>query len=124
MSAILLIDDDEGFRPVLRSVLTRHGHVVVEARNGLEAMAKVGEAAFDVAVVDIVMPEQDGFETITALRPRFPALKIIAISGGGQLSGKSYLAVATLLGADHVLAKPFTTEQLVGLIGASKCKAS
>ena len=98
MSCILLIDDDESFRPMLRSVLTLHGHTVVEARNGLDALTKLGDAAFDAAIVDIVMPERDGFETIISLRQRQPSLKIIAISGGGQLSGKSYLAVAARLG--------------------------
>ncbi|MBL9202285.1 MAG: response regulator [Opitutaceae bacterium] len=116
MTRILLVDDDETFRTVLRSVLTLHGHAVVEARDGVDGLAKAREARFDAVIVDIVMPERDGLETIVSLRKNHPALKIIAISGGGQLSGETYLAVAARLGASAVLAKPFAVEAMLKAI--------
>jgi CheY-like chemotaxis protein len=112
MSCILLIDDDETIRSSLRLTLEQFGHSVVEARNGLEALAQLGTAPFALALVDIIMPERDGFETIILLRQKAPALKIIAMSGGGRMSSDDYLGIARRRGANRVLQKPFAVGEL------------
>jgi DNA-binding response OmpR family regulator len=114
MARILLIDDDQHLRQVLRYYLVQAGHEVIEARNGNEALTQT--CAFDLAITDIVMPDRDGFETISALRARQPDLKIIAMSGGGIMSATSYLALARQLGAGAVLAKPFSMDEFAATL--------
>ncbi len=82
MVRILLIDDDDDFRSMLRMALEQDGYVVEEARNGLEGSQRQRTEPVDLVITDILMPEQEGLETIQALRQEFPEIKIIAISGG------------------------------------------
>jgi DNA-binding NarL/FixJ family response regulator len=63
-------------------------------------------------ITDLIMPEQEGLETITALRRDYPGLKIIAISGGGRIGPEAYLPAARELGADRVFSKPFDVQEL------------
>jgi DNA-binding NtrC family response regulator len=112
MHSILVIDDDEQFRVMLRQVLGREGYEVVEARNGREGMALYRAEPTDLVISDILMPEQEGLETIRELRREFPAVKIIVISGGGPGGTMNFLKAATLLGAQRTLWKPFDLDEL------------
>ncbi len=112
MPHILLIDDDDLFRPSLRAGLEQMGHTVDEARNGEEGLARQAHRAADLVLTDIIMPEKEGIETITELLKKYPGLKIIAMSGGGRNNATGYLHVAQMMGARQVLAKPFTHEEL------------
>ena len=67
-------------------------------------------------ITDILMPEQEGLETLRILRRDYPGTKIIAISGGGQVGTLDFLYVAEQLGAQRVLYKPFAPEALLGAI--------
>jgi YesN/AraC family two-component response regulator len=67
-------------------------------------------------ITDIVMPEKEGFEVMMKIRRKNPALKIIAISGGGVHNAAHYLHTAKLLGASKVLAKPFSNETLMAAV--------
>jgi DNA-binding NtrC family response regulator len=116
MARILLVDDDDHVRRPVQMNLTRTGHQVVEARNGREAMDIYRREQFDVVITDLIMPEQEGLETIQQLKKHNPAVRVIAISGGGRLSANNYLQLAERLGAQRTLAKPFTTEELVKAI--------
>ena len=113
MARILLIDDDDAVRTMLRLTLEHFGHTVIEARNGDEGLARFQHANADLVVTDIVMPEKDGLEVVMELRERHPAVKIIAISGAD--SG-DYLDSARLMGAAKVLLKPFTNQRLMAAI--------
>ena len=66
-----------------------------------------------LVVTDIVMPNQEGIETILQLKRRERPPQVIAISGGGRLGGQDFLLWAKHLGADAVLPKPFRTSQLI-----------
>jgi two-component system response regulator (stage 0 sporulation protein F) len=112
MATILLVDDDDPLRTVLRINLTKWGHRVVEARNGKLALALVQQEVPDMVVTDLVMPEMEGLEFIRELRRTRPEVKIIAMSGGGRLSATGYLKMAKAMGARQVLAKPFAIEEL------------
>jgi CheY-like chemotaxis protein len=114
MSNILVVDDDAAVRFTVRDFLESAGHSVVEACNGKECLAileKVG--SFDCVVTDIIMPEKDGVETTLHLKRIYPDLKVIVISGGGRSNNMELLDAAKVLGADAVLAKPFTQGQLL-----------
>ena len=112
MTKILVIDDDATIRGIVRTALERQGCVVAEAKNGREAIKQIEAEAPDLALIDLIMPEQEGLETIQQLRRDFPAIRIIAISGGGQMGKDDLLYVAIKLGAHGCLAKPFTTDAL------------
>jgi CheY-like chemotaxis protein len=112
MARILLVDDDEAFREVLRVMIESLGHAVVVAVNGREAMAKLDQGAIDLVITDLLMPEKDGFETIRYLRRRAPTVRMIAMSGGGRVGPALYLDVAEQLGAEYTLVKPFSKSDL------------
>lgn len=116
MSHILLVDDDELFRKMLRLTLVKMGHVVREARDGAEAVKFFEEEMPDLVMTDLIMPNKEGLETISELRERYPEVKIIAMSGGGRLSGTDYLRMAKGLGANAVLTKPFSNEELGAIL--------
>ena len=116
MARILVVDDVEFVRFVIRKNLESAGHEVTEAENGVEAIAAQDADPFDLIITDIVMPKKDGFETIKELHRRYPETKIIAISGGDRPSGPGMLTDAKTLGAQGVLSKPFGKQQLLQLI--------
>ena len=109
---ILVIDDDEQMRVLLRQVMEWAGHEVVEAADGREGTRLQRQHRADLVITDLIMPEQEGLETITALRRDYPGVKIIAISGGGRIGPEAYLPAARELGADRVFSKPFDVQEL------------
>lgn len=111
MARILVIDDDARIRLLLRRVLEKDGHQVEEAGDGASGCDKQRTNGFDLVITDIVMPDQEGVETIRVLKREFPKLPIVAISGGGG-QGIDYLAMAKKMGADLVLAKPFGNQDV------------
>jgi CheY-like chemotaxis protein len=115
MASVLLIDDDDLVRGMLTTALTNAGHKVTAASDGQEGLAFVRSASFDIVVTDLVMPVQEGVETIMTLRRERPRLPIIAISGGVSRS-KLYLDIAGKIGARRILPKPFTPKELIALI--------
>jgi CheY-like chemotaxis protein len=120
MSRILLIDDDDSFRKMLRITLTGMGHVVLEARNGREGLAIPPHIQADVVLTDIIMPEKEGLETIIAMRHTRPGARIVAMSGGGRGTATDYLMLAQKLGASAILAKPFSDDELTAALGGAR----
>lgn len=116
MATILLVDDDASFRTMLATKLGQMGHVVHEAANGRRACTLLEAEPAELIILDLIMPEQEGLETIQKLRKKRFAGKILAISGGGRIDPRDMLQVATQFGASAVLAKPFTQEQLVEVL--------
>lgn len=117
MPRILLIDDDDAVRLVLRTSLELMGHSVAVASNGREGLEVAMAEKFDLVITDLIMPEKEGIETIQDLHRRQPSLKIIAMSGGGRGNAADYLPLAGLLGANRTLAKPFSHEELEQAVG-------
>lgn len=112
MPHILVIDDDESFRRMLTDSLLDLGHTVVEAGDGGKGVALYRQEPFDLVFTDILMPGKEGVETIQMLRSLNPAVKIIAMSGGGQIGPDDYLHMARLLGARHCMEKPFRLDDI------------
>lgn len=110
---ILVVDDDAGVREVIRSMLESAGYDVLAAENGREAMKILKDARVDLILTDLVMPEQEGIETIKTLRREYPDLKVIAMSGA---FGGDYLRIASYLGAHGTLPKPIQMQSLLMLI--------
>jgi CheY-like chemotaxis protein len=116
VARILVIDDEENVRTLFALVLERAGHDVVGAANGAEGLGIQRETPADLVVTDLVMPEKEGLETITELRREYPALKILAVSGGGRNQPRDYLRTAGHLGADRTLAKPVNLAEFVDVV--------
>jgi DNA-binding NtrC family response regulator len=113
MATILIIEDDTDLRKFLTRLLERENHYIIEAENGQEAATLLTSLKPDLVITDIIMPEQDGIGTINMLREKHPEMKIIAISGGGNILGADYLGIARKLGAHYAFAKPFNNRQLI-----------
>jgi CheY-like chemotaxis protein len=112
MATILLIDDDELLRKALRHLLVALGHEVFEAADGKAGVLMFDPRRHELVITDIVMPEMEGMQVIMELRKRHRGVKVIAMSGGGLMQIGDYLQTAKLLGADALLAKPFSREDL------------
>lgn len=113
---ILVIDDDEQMRVLLRQVMEWSGYTVIDAENGRQGMQKQRELPVDLVITDLIMPEQEGLETISTLKKEFPDVKIVAISGGGRIGPEAYLPAALELGADLVFSKPFDVKEFVAAV--------
>jgi DNA-binding response OmpR family regulator len=116
MPRILIVDDDHSFRKMLWLVLVKWGYDAVEAANGKEAEKLHRFLPADLLLTDLIMPEQEGLETIQQFRRLHPAVKIIAMSGGGRSDPRDFLKTAKLFGADRTFAKPFALEELAAAI--------
>jgi CheY-like chemotaxis protein len=110
---ILVIDDDPKIRSLLARILTSNGHRVREAVDGGVGIKLYLQAAPELVITDIVMPNREGIETIRLLREWDPALPILAISGNGR---EGYLRFAVQFGATAALQKPFDAEQLLSAV--------
>jgi DNA-binding NtrC family response regulator len=109
---ILMVDDDDLFAAMVGKFLTSVGHPVTRARNGKEAQNLYDPAQFSLVVTDLIMPDMEGVELILALRKLDPAVKIIAMSGGGRNRPDACLPIAQKAGALRALAKPFSLDEL------------
>jgi CheY-like chemotaxis protein len=119
MQRILVIDDDEQMRALLRDILERAGYEVTEAQHGLEGLRLFRACPADLVVTDLIMPEKEGVETILELRAEFPEVPIIAVSGGGRNGPRDYLEIAARLGARRTVAKPFTRQEILAAVQQS-----
>jgi CheY-like chemotaxis protein len=106
---ILVAEDDPQMRKLIRVTLEDAGYRVLQASNGEQATSILAQGGIDLMVVDILMPQKDGLETIGLARKNHRDVKTIAMSGARE----DYLQVARLLGANAVIGKPFTREFLV-----------
>jgi CheY-like chemotaxis protein len=117
---ILVIDDEPNIRALLRRVLGAAGHEILDACNGKEGVKLFESERPDLVIVDMLMPEMDGAETILNLRSREIEAKIIAMSGGSpSLPPRTCLQVGDLTGCTLTLGKPFTRDQLLKAVSTA-----
>jgi len=116
VAKILVIDDDVIVRETIAQILEDRGHRVLSAEDGKRGVAAFRAERPDLVVTDIIMPEQEGIETITEIRALAPQARIIAISGGGRIGNTDFLKIARHLGACDVVAKPFDPDDLASRI--------
>ena len=116
MHSILIVDDDDAMRETLAQALVRAGYVVMQCADGSDVMQVLKKYPADLLITDLFMEETDGLGTIMKVRKELPEMKIIAISGGSQLTDHDYLPVAVKLGADRTLHKPLNAPELLKTI--------
>ena len=120
---ILVVDDEPGIRALLEQILTEAGHSVREASNCVEAVVLFRQSPAELLILDVMIPGQDPFETMQELQVNFPGCKVLMMSGGDPHN----LAVAKMMGANEVIAKPVREADLMGVIGklfASEARAA
>ena len=110
---ILLVDDDPLVRASLAEVLSESGYEVAEAADGNDGLEVLENLSFDLVVLDILMPNRDGLETIRVIREKWAALPVLAISGGDRTGSCDHLRMAAAFGADDMMAKPFHSSDLL-----------
>ena len=118
MARILIIDDEPQIRSMLKLMLERDGHEVVEAPDGVEGISVYRQNPADLIITDLIMPNKDGIGMIIDLKKEFPEVKIIAMSGGGLNKPDGYLKGAKKLGASCTLTKPIDREEMLRVVAA------
>jgi CheY-like chemotaxis protein len=113
MANILVVDDDDDIRKLFVNQLIRAGYNVSWACDGNEGLAKSTELKPNLIITDILMPKKNGLEMIRDLKKELPHIKIIAISGGGNLGPEGYLPFASKQGVDCTFTKPIAIEDLL-----------
>jgi DNA-binding NtrC family response regulator len=113
LARILIIDDDEYVRDVLRQMLEREGYEVDQACNGDDGVRIFSEHWQDLVITDILMPGMGGVQTIMELRLLSPDVKIIAISGGDQIAPEYYLKMIKNFDTLYETKKPILREPLL-----------
>jgi CheY-like chemotaxis protein len=120
MPRILVIDDEPLIRSTVVTILTREGFSVEAASDGVAGIAMFHKNPPDVVITDMFMPNKDGIEIVMELkRSSYPRTKIIAMTGGGQTRMMEVASAAKLLGANHILHKPFERESLLAAVYAA-----
>jgi two-component system OmpR family response regulator len=114
MAEILIVDDDQHIREVVRFALEKAGHGVREAGDGDAALRAIGEREPDLVVLDILMPQQDGLSTCRAIRAR-SRLPIIFLSSRDEELDR---VLGLELGGDDYMSKPFSPRELVARVAA------
>ena len=112
MACVLVADDDAHIREVARFALVRAGHSVELAGNGVVASDRVARGGIDLIVLDVLMPELDGFALCRRLRGQVP---IVFLSSRGEEADR---VLGLELGADDYLTKPFSPRELVARVAA------
>jgi DNA-binding response OmpR family regulator len=116
VGSVLVVDDDPVLTALIGRGLRGAGYQVAEAADGNKAIRAMEAAPHDVVVIDIIMPDREGVETIIDIRARWPNTRIIAMSGGGRMDPDMFLNLAETFGADALLKKPFKLRDLLDLL--------
>jgi CheY-like chemotaxis protein len=121
MARILVIDDDALVGKAIRTMLEVSGHTVISADGGRAALPAIETFAFDLVMVDIIMPDINGLDVIKMLRDSAPKVPIIAMSGytfHGGSTDLDFFQLAEKFGADRALQKPFRPRDLLEAVEA------
>lgn len=111
---ILVVDDEEMIRKLISKYAVYEGHTVTEAKDGMEAVRLCREGSFDIMIIDIMMPELDGFSACREIR-KFSQIPIIMLSARGEEYDKIN---GFELGIDDYVVKPFSPKELMMRVAA------
>ena len=115
MPRVLVVDDNQDLRELIAIALQGAGYSVEQAADGEKARACQRASPADIVITDILMPNQNGFDTIAWLREQHPQVKVVAMTGAGA-GADMYLVAAGEMGADALLPKPFNIDQLLHVV--------
>ena len=113
MAQIIIVDDESSVRDMLEAMIKPLEHELIVMSNADDVISACQTSEPDLVITDIVMPGKNGIDLIMTLKEKNPDIPIIAISGGGGITGRyDYLEIAKLVGADNIIKKPFTMENI------------
>ncbi len=116
---VLVVDDERALRRLLRLYLSKEGFAVAEAENGADALSLLRRGGVDLALVDVMLPEVDGFEVVRRIRKE-STIPIILLTARGEETNR----VAGLeLGADDYVVKPFSAPEVIARVRAQLRRA-
>jgi DNA-binding response OmpR family regulator len=121
MPRVLVIDDQKDVRAMVAIVLRVNHYDVVEAESGAAGLKAFGENAFDAAIVDIFLADTSGVDVMAAIRERFPAFPIVAVSG---MTALDFVGEAPGLANVVCLQKPFRPNDLLGALKTAQGQAA
>ena len=110
---ILVVDDEQGIRDLLRDAFAQKGHNVTCAENGVEAIARVASSRVDAVFLDVRMPKGDGLTALKEMKTLWPSLPVVMITGCNQCD---FTKEAFRLGTFACLIKPFSVRDLVAML--------
>ncbi len=116
MARILLIEDEQQVRELLREILEQNGHEIIACKNGADGIRQYKESSFDLVIMDVLLPDKDGFETLNELKQHHNQVNVLAISGECAPSTVNVLHIAQRLGARQTLAKPFNLTDFLAVV--------
>jgi len=102
-SKVLVLDDDENFRALARAILEPAGFEVIESEDVRQCLLQLRDNCVEAVILDLVMPDRDGFEALRELKELFPEIRVVAVSGASE--SELYLTVSAHMGADASLEK-------------------
>ena len=115
MYHILVVDDEENIRQLIKKYANYEGYKVTEASDGLEALEICGQCSFDLIVLDVMMPELDGFSALRRLRQEDRRTPVLMLSARGE----EYDRIRGFeLGVDDYVVKPFSPKELMLRVAA------
>ncbi len=118
MATILIVDDEQSFLNAVSPIVGRSGHTILQATNAHDARQQFTRNAPDLAIVDMIMPDTGGLETIAEMRKLNPGIKVIAVSGAPKAGRSRLLDWATRMGASRAFAKPFVVQDFLDAVDA------
>ena len=115
---ILVVEDDPSTQRALATILRQEGYAVIQARDGSEAIRLWRDTGADLVLMDVVLPDKGGIETIIELRAYDPGIRIIAMAGGAGVDNPrvDLLGDAKMLGAMWTINKPFTPPEVIAVV--------
>ncbi|MBR2891849.1 MAG: response regulator transcription factor [Bacilli bacterium] len=114
MDKILIVDDEQNIRELIKKYAQFENYIVDEATNGLEAIQKAKENHYDLIIMDVMMPELDGFSAIKEIKKEFD-IPAIVLSARGEEYDKLH---GFDLGIDDYVVKPFSPKELIMRVNA------
>ncbi len=113
-TTILVVDDEEYIRRLISRILDDAGYKVVTAASGKEALDRLADSEINLVLLDIRMPDMDGFQTLESIRKLY-IVPVIMVTGVGEVTSVSD---ALSIGADDYVKKPFQARELIARIEA------
>jgi DNA-binding response OmpR family regulator len=116
MKKVLVIDDDLQVSKLISEILKEEGYLTESAKNGIEGLKLFKEQKFDVVIMDIIMPEKEGVETLLEMKQFDSDVKVIMVSGGGRCGPENYLPMTKTFGAKFTFEKPIEVNKLLNAV--------
>jgi CheY-like chemotaxis protein len=113
---IVVADDDPVVQQTCKHCLEAAGYQVMLADSGADAVRAVVDGEVSIVLLDVFMPDMDGLETLLSIKKKSPSTPVVVMTGGGARIRLDFLDAAKIFGADDVMRKPFTAQQLVSII--------